>query len=248
MNKNGQKIWFIADPHFYHKNILKYCKGRIPKIKEWAAEHGFVVTNDNIVDIMNMWIIDVWNSTVSKHDKVYILGDFSFGTRVENEKLLDKLNGKKYLILGNHDGNSDTLYDRFEYIRGISELKVDYKSGNDTVCFELCHYPMRSWNRMEHGTIQLHGHCHNNMSKTNFMTGELRVDIGFDSDLADYGLVSPEMVIEYFNRITDGKTYREYARQLIRKNYLQKVLLSIKNSFKYKKFVKKLREITIYTI
>ncbi|MBQ1709516.1 MAG: hypothetical protein II032_00165, partial [Treponema sp.] len=48
--------------------------------------------------------------------------------------------------------------------------------------------------------------------------------------------------IEYFNRITNGKTYREYARQLIRKKYLQKVLLSIKNSFKYKKFVKKLKE------
>ena len=50
------------------------------------------------------------------------------------------------------------------------------------------------------------------MSKTNFMTGELRVDIGFDSDLANYGLVSPEMVIDYFSRITKGKTLREYAR------------------------------------
>lgn len=201
-----------------------------------------VLTDANIIEMMDMWLVDLWNSTVSKKDKVYILGDFSFKTRAENEKLLDKLNGKKYFIVGNHDGNSDTLYEKFEYIRSLSELKVDYKSGQDTVCFELCHFPMKSWNRMEHGTIQLHGHCHNNMSKTNFMSGELRVDIGIDSDLANYRFVTPEMVIDYFNRITNGKTYREYAKQLIRKKYLQKVLLNILNSFKYKKFVKELRE------
>ena len=242
MNNNKPKIWITSDLHFGHRNILKYCKGRIPRVKEWGRQHGIDVTDKNIVDVMDMWLVDIWNSTVAKHDKVYILGDFSFKTRAENEKLLDKLNGKKYFILGNHDGNSDTLYEKFEYIRSISELKVGHKSGDDTVCFELCHFPMKSWNRMEHGTIQLHGHCHNNMSKTNFMSGELRVDIGLDSDLANYGFVTPEMVIEYFNRITNGKTYREYAKQLIRKKYLQKVLLNIKNSFKYKKFVRELRE------
>ena len=119
MTKNEPKIWLISDPHFYHKNILKYCKGRIPKLKKWAAEHDVVVTDENIVDVMDMWIIDIWNSTVSKHDKVYILGDFSFGTRVENEKLLDKLNGKKYLIIGNHDGNPDTLYNKFNMFRAV---------------------------------------------------------------------------------------------------------------------------------
>lgn len=242
MTDNEPKIWITSDLHFGHKNILKYCKGRIPRVKEWGRQHGIDVTDKNIVDVMDMWLVDIWNSTVGKHDKVYILGDFSFKTRAENEKLLDKLHGKKYFILGNHDGNSDTLYEKFEYIRDISELKVNYKSGEDSVCFEMCHYPMRSWNRMEHGTIQLHGHCHNNMSKTNFMSGELRVDIGLDSDLANYRFVTPEMVIDYFNRITKGRTFREYARRYMKKSYLQRVLLNIKNSFKYKKFVQELRE------
>ena len=50
-------------------------------------------------------LITNWNSTVSEYDEVYHLGD------VANEKfninditnIINKLNGKKYLVMGNHD-------------------------------------------------------------------------------------------------------------------------------------------------
>lgn len=236
------KIWLTADLHFGHKNILKYAPRRKEKLYAWAKAHNKIVTDENIVSIMDEWLIDLWNSTVSKIDNVYILGDFSFKSAEENRKLLDKLNGNKFLVLGNHDGNSDTLHDKFKYIKSMAELKLrDYQSGEDTVCLEMSHFPMRSWNRMEHGTIQVHGHCHNSMPKKNYKLGELRVDVGIDSDLANYHFVSPEMIVNYFNNITKGRTYREYARYIISRNLLQRGIIWIKNSIKYKRITRKLK-------
>ena len=52
-------IWFIADPHFDHKNIIKYC------------ERPF-----NTVEEMNQTLIERWNSVVKKDDKVFCIGGF----------------------------------------------------------------------------------------------------------------------------------------------------------------------------
>lgn len=76
--------WFISDYHFYHKNVLTYENRPFSDIKEH-----------------NQYIIDVNNSLVKENDNLYILGDVSF---IESGvKLLEKLNGNKVLILGNHD-------------------------------------------------------------------------------------------------------------------------------------------------
>lgn len=134
-------IYLTSDLHFGHKNILKYCPKRIEKIKEYCDKNGLILTDDNIIEMMDNWLIDLWNSQVTKKDTVYILGDFSFHNAEENKKLLAKLNGTKFLILGNHDGNSDKLTNYFQQITQIKELKYKDESG-ETFCFELCHYAM----------------------------------------------------------------------------------------------------------
>ena len=79
-------IYFIADTHFNHENIIKYCNRPFKNTEE-----------------MNEYIIKKWNSVVKSEDIVYHLGDVGFGTIDELKKLLAKLNGTKILVMGNHD-------------------------------------------------------------------------------------------------------------------------------------------------
>ena len=136
------KIFVTSDTHFYHNNILKY------------ENRPFKDIND-----MNNKMIESWNETVSSKDEVYILGDFSFGNEEETIKLLNKLNGKKYLIKGNHDyvvKNKD-VRDKFEWIKDYFVLK------HNKMKFVMFHYPIQVWDCRHHGAIHLYGHIHSNL-------------------------------------------------------------------------------------
>ena len=77
-----EKIWFTADTHFGHRNVLKHCPGR--------SEFGGYDIDD--VEAHDRWLMDIWNTTVGKKDTVYIIGDFSFLPKEGVRKLLCKLN------------------------------------------------------------------------------------------------------------------------------------------------------------
>lgn len=96
---------FIAsDHHFGHKNIAQYEPSR----DIWKSL-GFSSMED--------MIIQKHNDRVSPEDTVLFLGDFSWDNP---QNWIGKLNGKKYLILGNHDRPSDVSYKGFEHIfRGL---------------------------------------------------------------------------------------------------------------------------------
>lgn len=55
------------------------------------------------VEAMNEYMISRWNKKVRKNDEVVILGDFSIDKGEKTNELLRRLNGRKYLIIGNHD-------------------------------------------------------------------------------------------------------------------------------------------------
>ena len=57
---------------------------------------------------MHEVMIDRWNSVVRPNDIIYHLGDFAFGRH--NIKIAERLNGKKRLIMGNHDTYSTADY------------------------------------------------------------------------------------------------------------------------------------------
>ena len=104
---------------------------------------------------MNEQLIDNYNSLVDKDDEVYILGDFSFGNQDEAVGFARRMNGKKYLILGNHDKRiSGKLKGQFTWIKEYYELKFNNKK------FILFHYPILSWNGRFRGSVHLHGHTH----------------------------------------------------------------------------------------
>jgi calcineurin-like phosphoesterase family protein len=111
-----QHVHFTADLHFSHDKIIDICKRPVD------------------VEYHNEWLLkEVYNKHVGKKDEVYILGDLSFAKKADAEKILDRMNGNKFLIEGNHDKNIHIV---------------------------LCHYKMVSWNRKIHGSWMLHGHDH----------------------------------------------------------------------------------------
>lgn len=78
-------IFFTSDNHFWHRNVIGYCDRPYSDIEE-----------------MNEDMVRKWNSVVGHDDIIYHLGDFSMAIRPV-EAYTPRLNGKKYLIPGNHD-------------------------------------------------------------------------------------------------------------------------------------------------
>lgn len=110
--------FFTSDQHFFHKNIIGYC------------DRPF-----HDVGNMNEHIITNWNLKVTPRDKVYVLGDFSFGKPEETKSVYDRLNGEKILIRGNHD-NHKTV-DLFDEIHDDLVIKI---ADQDVL---LSHYPYK---------------------------------------------------------------------------------------------------------
>ena len=76
-------VRFIADLHLGHKFM--------------ATHRGFASVEEH-----DEHIITQWNSVVHKRDTTYILGDVTM-EKAEQYALLDRLNGAKRVVLGNHD-------------------------------------------------------------------------------------------------------------------------------------------------
>lgn len=88
------KGFFIAsDHHFNHENIIGYCDRPFQNVRD-----------------MERFLIERHNSVVGKDDDVLFLGDFMWGRKTqaddvfpEMKRILRELNGRKFLIRGNHD-------------------------------------------------------------------------------------------------------------------------------------------------
>lgn len=127
-------IYFTADLHLGHVNILKYCSRPFS-----CAEH------------MDETLINNWNSVVKPMDTVYVLGDFAMR---DPRSYLERLYGDFYLIPGNHDRASKWPGPATTVLPKIHTL---YYTAQHVV---LCHYPMLAWPRSHYGSWHLHGHCH----------------------------------------------------------------------------------------
>lgn len=143
-------IWFTADTHLDHANIIKYC------------DRPFVDVND-----MDEEIIRRWNYTVEPDDTVFHLGDFCMGNP---NRYLNRLNGKKIFLLGSHDKNMSGLTKERMII--IQPTKDEYGSKRLIV---LCHYAMRSWPMSHYASWHLFGHHHGRLEPYG-----LSFDVGVD--------------------------------------------------------------------
>ncbi|MDM8535036.1 phosphoesterase [Clostridiaceae bacterium HSG29] len=86
-------IYLISDSHFHHQKIIQYTNRNFQSVEE-----------------MNEHMIERWNKTVSNKDTIYHLGDFAFGNKEQISEIVDRLNGRKILIKGNHCKKSSKWY------------------------------------------------------------------------------------------------------------------------------------------
>jgi calcineurin-like phosphoesterase family protein len=147
-------VYLSADSHFSHTNILKFCNRPFANIDE-----------------MNSALVTNWNAVVTDDDSVWHLGDFCWHG---SEHFFHRLNGKKHLIIGNHDGRKTLTLPWASQPRDYHEMKLIDGEG---ISHELVlsHYPFEEWNRYYKGSIHLYGHVHarklNDCSKPRFDVG-----------------------------------------------------------------------------
>lgn len=159
------KTWFTADTHLHHGNIIKHCS------RPFAD-----------ADEMDEALIANWNARVGPRDHVWHLGDFAFCGGGRAAAYLERLNGIKHLVWGNHDSKQVRRLPHWESSEPYTEISVD---GLRIVLF---HYALRVWNKSHHGSLHLYGHSHGNLPGT-----RQSCDVGVDC--WDYRPVSLEEIL-----------------------------------------------------
>ena len=127
-------IYFTADTHFDHYNIMKLMK------RPWER-----------LDEMNEGILANINK-LSQSDDLYHLGDFAFKNGpIWAERIVPKL----HLLIGNHDDKRMNQYKHL--LASIHDVLYLRWEGHR---FYLSHYAHRTWRNSHHGAYHLYGHSH----------------------------------------------------------------------------------------
>lgn len=183
-------IFFTSDTHFGHERILTLANRPFADVEEMNAE-----------------IIRRWNNTVNPEDTVYHLGDVALGKIAESLPLVGQLNGRKILVVGNHDRlfstNKQSHIDRFwpEYEKVfdsiVDESGLIFSTAHpDDPCgegidFSVSHFPYDGDSHDEDryadkrpvdlGNPLIHGHTHSEDIVTWSNKGTLQIHVGVDA-------------------------------------------------------------------
>ncbi len=162
-------LFLISDHHFDHANILNFKKQDGTPLRPGFAD----------VNHMNEVMISRWNEVVKPEDKVYHLGDVAM--KDKGISYVGRLNGKKTLILGNHDYPNMRLYaPYFKHIYSSRRL--------DTVL--LTHIPVHPLSLGGKLIGNIHGHVHDNVPAGHFGKQYLNVSV----EVVDYTPVPYEVL------------------------------------------------------
>jgi calcineurin-like phosphoesterase family protein len=96
-------------------------------------------------------IIAKWNSVVNKRDVTYILGDVTMEKK-SSYPLLDRLNGVKHVVLGNHDRRQDVPH-LLQHVESVGAM-IQYKG------VMLTHCPIHPMELDYRFKYNIHGHIH----------------------------------------------------------------------------------------
>lgn len=137
------KIYYIADMHFGHKNIMKHSRRPFDTVEE-----------------MDQTILSNINSTITNNDTLYILGDVAMDTKIAIS-YLKRMKGRKILVEGNHDKKLVNALRREggNVVDGIHKYMEIKDNGRKVILF---HYPIAEWNGFFHNSYHVFGHIHNN--------------------------------------------------------------------------------------
>lgn len=139
------KRFYIADMHFFHEKVIENCGRPYKTLKEMHDD-----------------IIVKWNKKVGKNDMVYIIGDVASPSNEDEMtgviEILKILNGKKILVVGNHDRES---IKNFKFRKCFIDIKEYFRIYDGSKKVVMFHCPMESWEGDKKGVIHIHAHTHN---------------------------------------------------------------------------------------
>jgi len=129
--------FIISDTHFGHKRLYTFLGVDGRPVRPMAnSDEGDAV------------MIARWNETVGPDDEIWHLGDVAWSP--DALRILDRLNGVKHLILGNHDSFEMPIYDH--YFASVQAAAVI----GDLL---LTHWPVHD-SQLTFHRLNLHGHIH----------------------------------------------------------------------------------------
>lgn len=140
-------IYYIGDLHFGHRNCLNFDRRPFKDLDE-----------------MHTALIRNWNSTVSKDDTVYIVGDFSFRSSIDPVEYLTQLNGHKFLARGNHDDKLIKSLSDHSTEAHVEDIRDIYKVTDGVNRVIVCHFPLADWEGKRHGNYHVYAHVHANLA------------------------------------------------------------------------------------
>lgn len=164
-------IFLCSDHHFGHANLLNFKK-----------QNGDPIRSFDHIDHMNEYIIEKHNSVVNPCDKVYYCGDVTMSNKYMH--LLNRMNGEKVLIKGNHDTLKLSQYEPyFKDIRGSHQF-----SG-----VIMTHIPIHI-ESLSRWKLNIHGHLHYNRVKDQYGKEDHRYYNVSMECLKDYTPISLEQI------------------------------------------------------
>ena len=132
-------VFLVSDTHFGHAGVCRFLRDDGTKLRPW----------DNPEE-MDEEMVKRWNETVRPNDKVYHLGDVVINRK--SLQILERLNGDKVLIKGNHD-----IFKLEDYTKHFRDIR-GYHVMNGMI---LSHIPVHEESLGRFGT-NIHGHLHYN--------------------------------------------------------------------------------------
>lgn len=137
--------FLTADTHFGHANIIHHCRRPFTSAAEMAER-----------------LIANWNAVVNPKDTVWHLGDFAMKlSDRETAEIFHELNGRKHLIIGNHDlDRKGRLLQATARLPWESVPAHQAEIKHDGHRIVLSHYAGLVWHGMHRGSFQAFGHSH----------------------------------------------------------------------------------------
>lgn len=178
--------FFTSDTHFGHANIIKLCSRPFKDVEE-----------------MNEKLVENWNKVVPENGTVFHLGDFAFGGSTLWNSIIPRLNGRIYLILGNHDRKNIRQGYMDKFVDIVPQMQIDIEGRS----VYLNHYPFLCYGgsyRDENSVWQLFGHVHSGPNCTGLDCDRLGIlfpyqyDVGVDNN--NYTPISWQQVKDAINQ------------------------------------------------
>lgn len=193
------KVWFTADLHLKHPNIIKYCQRPFMNDAELAAviaarrssgdvwrspEFEEIKISAETVERHDTHLIDQINRLVNARDILWNLGDFAMCNLTKAKALRERINCRNiFFVRGNHDRKSYDVLFRRAFDQVLTHV-------GDVPIF-LNHYAMRVWPQSHRGSLHLYGHSHGMLESIAWTKS---MDVGVDCH--NYSPVSFEEVYD----------------------------------------------------